>query len=169
MQAQVIDFHPALAHRSVGGARRAHRALRHWLRQDTRWFDALLRCGDEPGDKRCFMQLANVGGCEAWLVGWPPGSRAPLHDHGLAAGAAVTLRGRLSESLRLRGVWSRRDWLPLECVELAVGVCHEVHNPAATRALSLHVYAPRLERMTFYERTESGVLRPTRIEGAEQW
>src|SRR5699024_6986989 len=36
---------------------------------------------------------------EAWLLTWLPGQRAPLHDHGEAAGAFTLVRGALNESV----------------------------------------------------------------------
>jgi len=64
---------------------------------------------------------------------------------------------------------AKRAWRYGDSIELAVGTCHEVHNLQRQTAYSIHVYEPRLERMTFYDRTLAGDLRPLRQEGASQW
>jgi hypothetical protein len=64
---------------------------------------------------------------------------------------------------------SSRVWMPGDAVELALGTCHEVYNRQRQTAYSLHVYEPRLESMTFYDRNIAGELEPLRQEGTEQW
>jgi predicted metal-dependent enzyme (double-stranded beta helix superfamily) len=108
---------------------------------------------------------------EAWLIRWPPGSVAPLHDHGGAHGVAHVLGGALHELRFTPGLAApqHRDWLPGAEIDLALGTCHEVRNTAQAVAYSVHVYAPRLERMTFYDRGAAGELRPVRQERSREW
>jgi hypothetical protein len=148
--------------------------LEHWLSRIPRdaQFRTLQRLWAAQPCRR-FMRLPTTEGFEAWFIGWPPGSVAPLHDHGHASGVVAVLSGRLVESFHLRGSngWQQRDWRAGERIELASGVCHEVRNldAAARTAYSVHVYAPRLERMTFYDRTAEGGMQPIRVEHAAQW
>jgi hypothetical protein len=122
--------------------------------------------------ERAYMRLPPAAECwEAWLIRWPPGSLAPLHDHGSAHGLAQVLTGSLSELCFTPRVTvaRRRDWKPGAEIELARGTCHEVRNVEARVAYSIHVYAPRLEHMTFYDRAAGGELRPLRQERSREW
>lgn len=122
--------------------------------------------------ERGYLALAPAAvRCEAWLIRWPPGTIAPLHDHGTAHGLAQVLSGALDET-RFASSASRalyREWTPEQVIVLPVGACHEVRNVGAGVAYSIHVYAPRLEHMTFYDRGAAGELRPLRQELADQW
>jgi predicted metal-dependent enzyme (double-stranded beta helix superfamily) len=122
--------------------------------------------------ERAYLRLsASALRCEAWLIRWPPGSVAPLHDHGRAHGVAQVLAGTLHEIRFLAGnpAPQVRDWNPEQSIELARGICHEVRNLGPHTAYSVHVYAPRLERMTFYDRGARGELRPVRQERSNEW
>jgi hypothetical protein len=46
----------------------------------------------------------------------------------------------------------------------SAGAVHDLVNPAPTPALSVHVYAPRLTHMTYYDHRPSGFLRPLRTQ-----
>jgi hypothetical protein len=109
--------------------------------------------------------------CEAWLIRWPAGSVAPLHDHGRAHGVARVLAGTLHELRFVPGAARPQagTWHPGESIVIARGLCHEVRNTSERTAYSVHVYAPRLERMTFYDRGACGELRPVRQERSTQW
>jgi predicted metal-dependent enzyme (double-stranded beta helix superfamily) len=150
----------------------AHRTLERWLRQISRdaQFRRLQRLWAAQPCRR-FLRLPASEGLEAWFIGWPGGSVAPLHDHGRASGVVSVVSGRLVESFQRPGRhgWQERDWRAGERLELAPGVRHEVRNPGATIAYSVHVYAPRLECMTFYARTAEGGMQPIRMEHASQW
>jgi predicted metal-dependent enzyme (double-stranded beta helix superfamily) len=122
--------------------------------------------------ERAYLRLAPAAiRCEAWLIRWPPGSLAPLHDHGAAHGVAHVLRGALHELRFTSGLAAARsrDWKPGAAIELALGTCHEVRNTGLLVAYSIHVYAPRLEHMTFYDRGATGELRPLRQERSREW
>jgi predicted metal-dependent enzyme (double-stranded beta helix superfamily) len=132
--------------------------------------ERLLGAGADPA-ARSYLRLPVARSCEAWLIRWPAGSCAPLHDHGGARGVAAMVRGTLREWRTELGLVrsAKRAWRYGDSIELAVGTCHEVHNLQRQTAYSIHVYEPRLERMTFYDRTLAGDLRPLRQEGASQW
>jgi predicted metal-dependent enzyme (double-stranded beta helix superfamily) len=89
---------------------------------------------------------------EAWLLTWLPGQGTDIHDHGGSAGAIVMLSGVLSEwtpgGLRRSGRTRRLrsgDVRPFGADHV-----HRVRNDALEPAISLHVYAPRLQMMTRY-------------------
>jgi predicted metal-dependent enzyme (double-stranded beta helix superfamily) len=115
-----------------------------------------------PGQERDFVRLLVTPDYEAWLIAWAPSSALELHDHGGAAGAFHLASGRLRETyvdpaghdgLRTRTVLAGAG------VRLSPERIHEVWNPGPGRALSVHVYAPALTSMTFYDRD----LHPTRV------
>ena len=98
---------------------------------------------------------------EAWLLSWLPGQRTGLHDHGGSAGAFAVVRGALREDTvqtpagappRLHHqtfqTGQRRPFGPRHL--------HEVVNDGDVPAVSIHVYAPRLARMTRYQWTANG-------------
>jgi len=150
----------------------ARRVLEHWLWQIPR--DAQFRTLQQlwaAQPCRRFLRLPTTEGFEAWFIGWPGGSVAPLHDHGQASGVVGVLSGRLIESFHRPGLegWQERTWRAGQRLELASGVCHEVRNTGTRIAYSVHVYTPRLERMTFYDRTSEGGMQPIRVEQASQW
>ena len=166
-------LHPVPSSAAPGDERLGLASARQEL---ARWrarlrFDDLETLGVYPRDaQRSYLRLPSRGGCEVWLIVWPPGSRAPLHDHGEASAVASVLCGELCESLALgAGPFSERSWQPGGLLEIPRGARHEVWNAGEHTAYSLHVYTPRLANMTFYERTPSGALAPLRSESAEDW
>jgi hypothetical protein len=120
-------------------------------------------------DNRSYLRLPSASGCETWLIRWPPGSSAPLHDHGDASAVALVLRGELRERAFYRGECLERLWQTQLVIELPKDVRHAVWNESSEDAYSVHVYAPQLTSMTFYEHTADGSLKAIRSEGAEQW
>lgn len=127
--------------------------------------------GEREPTERSYLRLGVSPGAEAWLIRWPPGSLAPLHDHGAAHGLARVIQGALHEWRFEPGSAHPRlrKWTPSRAVELAHGTCHEVRNLMRDTAYSIHVYAPRLSHMTFFARTASGELEPLRREAASEW
>jgi hypothetical protein len=121
------------------------------------------------GGGRSYLQLPSAAGCETWLIFWPPGSDARLHDHGDASAVALVLRGELRERACLGAEWFERTWQSQSSIELPKQIRHTVWNESEQAAYSVHVYAPGLSRMTYYEHTSSGILRAIRTEEAQQW
>jgi hypothetical protein len=94
---------------------------------------------------------------EVWVIGWTAGQGLELHDHGASAGAVAVVEGRLAE-LAVRGDrLVRTDLVPGRVRSIRTGVVHDVVNPDAAPATSVHVYSPALVAMTHYDAT---TLRP---------
>ncbi|WP_232792388.1 cupin domain-containing protein [Actinacidiphila yeochonensis] len=132
---------------------------------------------------RTWRRLEGPGGCEAWLIGWPPGAETGWHDHGGSYGAFVTAAGELTED-SLSVALPTEGWRSLE---LADGVdrhrvlpagrgrafgshhVHQVVNHSATvHAVSVHAYYPPLPLMRRFSR-DGGTLRLAAVERAEEW
>jgi mannose-6-phosphate isomerase-like protein (cupin superfamily) len=108
--------------------------------------------------RRHHVRLLSNGLYEAWLLGWAPGQHVGMHDHGDAAGAFVVVRGKLREGMPER----RRSIVDLGAGSTGVverGQLHDVGNASDAPALSIHVYSPPLERMTFYDDAGRSTLR----------
>ena len=103
---------------------------------------------------------------EAWIVGWPPGGAIEWHDHGGAGGAVVVASGTLVEHA---AEGSPADAARLRTTAIGVGEAllfgprhvHDVVNAGTVPAVSVHVYAPRLKSMTYFD-LDGGRLAPTR-------
>ncbi|HEY2736097.1 MAG TPA: cysteine dioxygenase family protein [Polyangiales bacterium] len=172
----VLNTMPALARartRTSAPLRSARIELERWLARIR--FDDLggiddLR--DPSGDaRRSYLRLPTRADCEAWLICWPIGSSAPLHDHGGADGVAAVLTGQLHERRYLASAqrWIEQAWKPGAIIELAVPTCHAVHNLEPRVSYSIHVYAPRLDSMTFYEQNAEGGIERVRQEARSEW
>ncbi|MGW9214673.1 cysteine dioxygenase [Embleya sp. NPDC055664] len=134
--------------------------------------------------QRTWIRLSAPAGCDAWLIGWPPGTRTGWHDHGGSRGAFHVLRGELVEStIRVSTLPTRiRERVPMAPhqpppLRLTTGRgrafgpshVHDVHNDSPTvHAVSLHLYSPALPLMRRYAITDGDFLLET-IERAEDW
>ena len=113
--------------------------------------------------ERSWILVAATDLFEAWAIGWPPGGKIQLHDHGESNGAVVVAKGSLTETTIRptdRGVAlvSARQ---IEAGEHRVFGPHYVHdivNDGTEDAVSVHVYGPKLETMTYYRLLDSGRL-----------
>jgi predicted metal-dependent enzyme (double-stranded beta helix superfamily) len=110
-----------------------------------------------PGD-RWYLPLLEQDDLCAWLITWAPGTLLPFHDHGTATGALAIVAGELVEEVSTRSRVeaglppSHLNRLPAGTIEpLVADLVHEVRNEGLVPAVSIHVYAPRLDGMTFYE------------------
>jgi predicted metal-dependent enzyme (double-stranded beta helix superfamily) len=116
-------------------------------------------------DERCWDLLASSSHFEAWAIGWPPGGAIELHDHGNSAGALVVVSGDLVETKIVEedgALKTRSTALGAgSTLKLAKKCVHDVVNIGSTPAVSVHVYAPRLQSMTYYELVD-GTLDPVR-------
>lgn len=120
-------------------------------------------------DKRTWILMAVTDLFEVWAIGWPPGGKIELHDHGLSHGAVVVAEGELVESTvrpsphGVTLITSRR----LETGRhrtFGPGYIHDVYNDAEKDAISVHVYGPRLTAMSYYDLDRRGRLELTRVE-----
>src|SRR4249919_2904047 len=96
---------------------------------------------------RYYVRLAREHEFEAWLLTWLPGQGTDWHDHGGSGGAFVVLQGAVVEGTAVHGVVRGTRHIHRRGVAHAFGpdYVHRVTNEGPDPAVSLHVYAPRLE------------------------
>ena len=111
---------------------------------------------------RYWTRLPAPDEVDVWLLTWLPEQGTELHDHGDSAAAFTVVGGTLTE-LRVDedGEPSAVELASSAVRTVAPGVVHDVQNHHLGPAISIHAYAPKLRRMTYY-RWGSGGLEPTR-------
>jgi mannose-6-phosphate isomerase-like protein (cupin superfamily) len=123
----------------------------------------------DPGpDGRSAVRLVRAEHYEVWVLGWWPGQSVELHDHGPSDAAFTVVEGDLVE-VTARGLTG------LDRIELGVGSSrvvpagtrHDVLNLGTAPATSVHVYAPRLTAMTFYDAIDQRALRVEQVEDVD--
>jgi predicted metal-dependent enzyme (double-stranded beta helix superfamily) len=112
--------------------------------------------GIHHSTQRVWGLMASSQDVEAWVIGWPPGGSIELHDHGESSGALVIVEGELIEMVVAED--ERGDLaiastpMPSSAsVTFDVGRVHGIVNKGLDPAISVHVYAPPLSGMTYYE------------------
>jgi hypothetical protein len=121
----------------------------------------------EGGDLRRFTRLLHTPAYEAWLIAWEPAADLGLHDHGGSQGSFHVAGGRLVEAHS-----DLDDRAPLQTLTIGAGEgrgvtttrVHRVWNPGPERAVSVHVYSPPLNAMTFYDDRAATFLTPLRTD-----
>jgi len=116
--------------------------------------DAWKTVVSRPPVGRRWTQLLDHPDISAWLISWAPGSGLALHDHGDASAGITVVEGELHERyihLDLTD-FRARDLDVGSTVGLGPDHVHEVVNRTRSVAISIHVYSPNLDRMTFYDR-----------------
>ena len=114
---------------------------------------------------RWYKRLAATQDMEVWLLSWLPGQGTGLHDHGGSSGVFTVVSGELHERslvvtpLRRAGA-RERVLTPGTQRVFGPTYVHEVTNMGTEPAVSVHVYAPRLESMTMYD-PEEDITRPS--------
>jgi predicted metal-dependent enzyme (double-stranded beta helix superfamily) len=100
---------------------------------------------------RWYRRVALTDAIEVWLIGWWPGQRTALHDHGGASGAVAVVGGTLQET-RVGPPWSLGSRLLHRgsVLRVAPSVIHQVGNVQAFPATSIHAYSPPMLEMTTY-------------------
>jgi predicted metal-dependent enzyme (double-stranded beta helix superfamily) len=94
---------------------------------------------------------------EVLLAGWLPGQRTAPHGHGESFGLICVLEGALTEveyRLAARGQVmkaGRRGHRAGGVFREEPHTIHHVEHAGVARTVSLHLYAPPLERMELYE------------------
>lgn len=117
----------------------------------------------EAGTTRQYLRLFNTPSYDAWLISWGSTALLDLHDHGGSAGVVHVVKGQLVETYTdLKRGHPLRSRVVMAGGSLAVSATcvHEVWNPAAKEALSVHVYSPPLTAMTFYDHRPEHRLTP---------
>jgi hypothetical protein len=119
--------------------------------------------------ERQWVLLAATDLFEAWAIGWPPGGKIELHDHGHSSGAVVVARGSLIET-RIRP--TDHSVATVESHHLDTGesrtfgsyYVHDIVNAGPHHAVSVHVYGPKLTSMSYYRLSPTGRLQAVRTE-----
>lgn len=133
-------------------------------------------------ERRTWARLSGPGRSEAWLIGWPPGTRTGWHDHGGSHGAFAVVRGSLDEFTPTASAEEREDdRIPLPPEGLRRKVLarsdgrsfgshhlHDVANSAPVHAVSVHAYDPPLPLMRRF-RLREHVLHLESVEGPGDW
>ena len=113
--------------------------------------------------ERSWVLLAVTDLFEAWAIGWPPGGHIELHDHGRSRGAVVVAVGALTETT-VRSTPHGVALIGTHRVAAGEHRCfgphyvHDLINDGERPAVSVHVYAPRLTSMSYYELGPGGSL-----------
>ena len=111
--------------------------------------------------------LHRTAGWEVLLVGWLKGQRTAAHGHGESFGVTCVLEGTLSEvEYRLAAGGQvlkseRRKHGPGSVFREQPHTIHRVEHTGRVRAVSLHLYAPPLQRMELYDGS-TGTSQPRR-------
>jgi hypothetical protein len=121
---------------------------------------------------RTWVLLAATDLFEAWAIGWPPGGKIELHDHGDSRGAVVVAEGTLTETTvrptdRGVAVVSARPIHAGEHREFGQHYVHDLVNDGDHDAISVHVYGPKLTTMSYYQLRPTGRLEVVRTEEIE--
>ncbi len=119
--------------------------------------------------ERSWVLLAVTDLFEAWAIGWPPGGRIELHDHGPSSGVVVVASGSLTETTvrtTEQGVAliGTRQVTAGEHRRFGPHYVHDLINDGDGQAISVHVYGPRLTTMSYYELSPTGRLDRVRTE-----
>ncbi|HEY1830886.1 MAG TPA: cysteine dioxygenase family protein [Acidimicrobiales bacterium] len=112
--------------------------------------DCLPRA-DRSADQRSYDLLELSADLEVWAIHWPQGRRLELHDHGGSTGALVVVEGELDEhAIGFDGRLLRQRIAVGHGTAFGPDYVHDVVNPSAAPATSIHAYAPPMSSMTFY-------------------
>ena len=128
-------------------------------------------------EPRFHTRIATGPTWEAWLLTWLPGQSTALHDHGGSAGAFAVLAGTVDEDVLVPRAPGAPGGAHLTGRRLRAGQVrafgsHHVHDVAARggrRAVTLHVYAPRLTIMTRYVLADGELVVTSREQEGQDW
>lgn len=118
-------------------------------------------------EERHYARLVRTDQFEAWLLTWTSEQGIELHDHGDSAGVVLVVEGTLVErftDLSTRAPLREAYWPRGSVRAFAPGHVHDLRNAGGGPATSIHVYAPALTTMTFYEHRARDYLRPLRVD-----
>lgn len=88
-------------------------------------------------------------------MGWLPGQRSAIHDHGRSSGAVLAVHGALVERRyhHRGGALSLGGTRRIDEGEVFVerpGTIHQVENDSSVAAATLHIYLPALTEMATF-------------------
>jgi predicted metal-dependent enzyme (double-stranded beta helix superfamily) len=121
-------------------------------------------------DRRWYARLHRDAAHDVWLLGWDQAQGIDLHDHGGSSGAFCVVTGRLVEAYTDRTTQpfvQRRQVGKGEVLAFAPDHVHDLTNPGPGAAVSIHVYSPPLQTMTFYDDAPGTFLSRLRTEPAD--
>lgn len=105
---------------------------------------------DGDGTGRRWIELARTARVQVWGISWPTGSSTGWHDHGVAGGAFLTVRGTLTEHW-----WRQQEQIrtqgPGDGRPFTAAHIHDVRNTSPATAVSVHAYSPVLDQMNRYD------------------
>ena len=135
----------------------------------TRQIAAQVRAGRHPVHidpvRRWYQLLRADDFVDVWLISWATEQAAELHDHAGSLGALTVVSGALVEQRWVGDGLRQRRLRAGRSVGFPLGHVHDVGNPAAEPAISVHAYSPPLTAMSYYAVTADGAgarLRRTR-------
>jgi mannose-6-phosphate isomerase-like protein (cupin superfamily) len=98
---------------------------------------------------------------DIWLITWLQQQSTTLHDHGDSAGGFTVVSGRIREYLA-----SGTEYVVRAGQTRSFGPrqVHDVYNPYAEPAVSVHAYSPPLTQMSYYSLAPGGGLQWVRTE-----
>jgi rhodanese-related sulfurtransferase len=120
------------------------------------WADLVVH---DP-DVRWYLPLHRSNACDVWLLAWERGQDTDWHDHGGSSGSFAVAEGSLVEQYRVPSGrrLGRRQLLAREAVAFGPGHVHDVAHVGEGSATSIHAYSPPLSAMTYYTRTDYGLI-----------
>jgi hypothetical protein len=120
------------------------------------------RGASAPGSPRS-LRLLGTAAYDVWLITWPAGTGMGHHEHGSSSSVMQVVSGSLVESVSPPdGGPDRLRPLGSGCSStLGAGQSHELWNPAAYEATSVHAYSPPLDTVTYSDRA-AATRSPTR-------
>lgn len=121
-----------------------------------------------PGDRDA-VRLYRGSNVDIWVISWTCGADTDWHDHDASSGGMHVIEGVLTQQTMNFGKGANRG------TELSTGQAltfptdhiHRVHCLSES-ALTLHSYAPPLDRMGFYHVDSQGSLRRELVNCGEQ-
>ena len=119
---------------------------------------------DHQSGERRWVELDSSPYLQIWLLSWPAGTGTRWHDHGDSAGAFLTVSGTLREQTSHGRRLIDRTLIAGEGRSFGPNHIHHVSNVGLETAFSVHLYTPRLTRMTRYDLTPAG----PRVKGIER-
>ncbi len=120
------------------------------------WADLVVH---DP-DVRWYLPLHRSNACDVWLLAWERGQDTDWHDHGGSSGSFAVADGSLMEHYRVPSGrrLGRRRLLAFEAVAFGPGHVHDVAHGGEGSATSIHAYSPPLSAMTYYTRSDYGLI-----------